>query len=59
MREWLGKPLLIVALIVAVLAVASVMYIWSGPTSASAGPPDVSRRQMAYDKAMADFERCR
>jgi len=59
MREWLGKPLLIVAVIVVVLVAASVAYIWSGPTSASAGPPEVSRRQMAYDKAMADFERSR
>ena len=60
MREWLGKPLLIVGIIMLLLLMGSIWYIRSGPASAKADqPPAMSAHQMEINRAMADFERDR
>jgi hypothetical protein len=60
MREWLGKPLLIVGMVMAMLVTGSVWYIRSGPSAARAdSPPVVSAHQMEINRALADFDRDR
>ena len=57
MRDWLGKPLLIVAVILLVLAVFSVWYVWSGPAAAVAAEEFNTPHQRQVDEMVRQIER--
>ena len=56
MRGWLGKPLLLVALIVVLLAAVSIWCVWAGPLRAGASGLS-SPRQHQVDQLIRQIER--
>lgn len=57
MRYWLGKPLLIVLVIVVCLAGFSVWYVWPGPSAAGASDRFSTRHQREVDRLIRQIER--
>ena len=59
MRDWLGKPLLLVAIILVVLTAFSVWYVLSGPRSAGAADDFSTPHQRQVDDLIRQIERGR
>jgi len=59
MRDWLGKPLLIVVGIVLVLLVFSAWYVWSGPRAALGAEGFSTPHQRQVDQMIRQIERGR
>ena len=56
MREWLGKPLLILLAIVLVLAAMSAAWLWSSPQPAGASSMVQGSHNSQLERAMRDFD---
>jgi len=59
MRDWLGKPMLIVALILMVLAAFSMWYVWPGPRRAGAADEFRTPHQRQAAELIRQIERGR
>ena len=59
MRHWLGKPMLILAVILLVLAIFSAWYVWPGPRPAGAAERFATPQQRQVDRLIREIERGR
>ncbi len=57
MRDWLGKPLLIVAVILLALVIFSVWYLWPGPAAAGAADNFATPHQRQVQELIRQIER--